>query len=318
MDKLFVGMDVAKQWIDIAIAGRRDGVKRIANSADAIAAWFSKVGKAGIALVAFEPTGGHERTLRRCLVSAGVSFARVHPNQVTAFRRRRGIRAKTDAIDARLLADFAAEELDRRGLAPMVEGEEALRELAVRRRQLAEALHAERCRREMAENPVVRNSLAAAIAALEASLAIIEDAIRAQIAASPELVESDRRLRTFTGVGPVIAMTLMAELPELGRLSGKEIAALCGLAPYNRDSGKSRGHAGTGHGRPAVRRAIFNGARIAIRYNPAMKSFYQRLTRDNQRPGKVALVAVMRKMLVTLNAMTRDRADWRLAAPAAL
>lgn len=317
MDKLFVGMDVAKQWIDVAIAGRRD-VKRIANSAAAISACLRKIGKAGIALVAFEPTGGHERILRRCLVAAGVRFARVHPNQVAAFRNRSGIRAKTDAIDARLLADFAAEELTRRVLAPMVEGEEALRELAVRRRQLAEALHAERCRCELAETPAVRDSLTAVIDALETSLAAIEQAIKAEIAASPALSANDRRLKTFTGVGPIIAMTLIAELPELGHLSGKKIAALCGLAPHTRDSGKSRGHAATGHGRSAVRKAIFNGARIAIRYNPAMKSFYQHLTRDNQRPGKVALVAVMRKMLVTLNAMIRDQADWRLAAPAAL
>jgi transposase len=316
MDKLFVGMDVAKEWIDIAIAGR-GGVKRIANHAEAIAAWLGEV-EANIALVVFEPTGGYERTLRRCLVEAGVSFARVHPNQVAAFRRQRGVRAKTDRIDARLLADFAAEELARRGLAPMVEGEEALRELATRRRQLMAALHAERCRRELAENPVVRDSLAATIAALEASLAAVADAIEAHIAASPALAEADRRLRTLTGVGPVIAMTLLADLPELGRLSGKEIAALCGLAPHNRDSGKHRGHAPIGHGRPAVRMAMFNGARAAIRFNPVMKAFYERLTRDNHRPGKVALTAVMRKMLVTLNAMIRDGMDWKHAASAAV
>ena len=113
MDKLFVGMDVAKDWIDIAIAGCGE-VKRIGNRAEAIAAWLSEAAKANIALVAFEPTGGHERKLRRCLVEAGISFARVHPNQVVAFRQQRGVRAKTDRIDARLLAAFAADELARR------------------------------------------------------------------------------------------------------------------------------------------------------------------------------------------------------------
>ena len=173
MDKLFVGMDVAKDWIDIAIAGCGE-VKRIGNRAEAIAAWLSEAAKANIALVAFEPTGGHERKLRRCLVEAGISFARVHPNQVVAFRQQRGVRAKTDRIDARLLADFAADELARRGLAPMIEGEEVLRELAVRRRQLLATLHAERCRRELAESPIVRDSLAATIAALESSLAAVD------------------------------------------------------------------------------------------------------------------------------------------------
>jgi transposase len=316
MDKLFVGVDVSKEWMDIAIAG--DGrVKRIANRAEAIAAWLGEVTKADIALVAFEPTGGHERTLRRYLVKAGISFARVHPNQVVAFRQQRGVRAKTDRIDARLLADFAAEELARRGVVPMVEGEEALRELAVRRRQLLATLHAERCRCALAESPIVRDSLAVTIAALESSLAAVVDAIRAHIAATPAMAENDRRLQTLIGVGPIIAMTLLADLPELGRLSGKKIAALCGLAPQNRDSGKHRGRASTGHGRPAVRMAIFNGARAAIRFNPPMKTFYDRLTRDNRRPGKVALTAVMRKMLVTLNAMIRDGTDWKHAAVAA-
>ena len=163
--------------------------------------------------------------MRRCLVEAGISFARVHPNQVVAFRQRRWVRAKTDRIDARLLAAFAADELARRVLAPMIEGEEVLRELAVRRRQLLATLHAERCRRELAESPVVRDSLAATIAALESSLAAVIDAIRAHIAATPAMAENDRRLQTLTGVGPIIAMTLLADLPELGRLSGKKIAA---------------------------------------------------------------------------------------------
>lgn len=164
----------------------------------------------------------------------------------------------------------------------------------------------------------MRDSLAATIAALESSLAAVIDAIRAHIAATPAMAENNRRLQTLTGVGPIIAMTLLADLPELGRLSGKKIAALCGLAPHNRDSGKHHGRASTGHGRPAVRMAIFNGARVAIRFNPAMKTFYDRLTRDNGRPGKVALIAVMRKMLVTLNAMIRDGRDWKYAAAAAV
>lgn len=313
MDKLIIGVDVAKEWIDIAIAGK-PGVTRIANQSEAIAGWLAGVGVAKIGLVAFEPTGGHERCLRRVLIEAKVAFARVHPNRITAYRQRCGIRAKTDRIDAGLIADFAAEELARRGLAPLIEGDEILRELAARRRQLKALLHAERCRRELATSAVVAHSLVVAITALEQALAEVETATVRHIKDSEALAEASRRMQTLTGVGPVTAMTMLADLPELGRLTGKQIAALCGLAPHNRDSGKRRGHAGIGHGRPSVRMVLFNGARAAIRFNPVMKTFYERLNRDNRRPGKVALTAVMRKMLVTLNAMIRDGEDWKNAA----
>lgn len=315
MGKLIVGIDVAKEWIDIAIAGQ-EGVTRIENSEQAIAAWLGAMEAALIDLVAFEPTGGYERLLRRSLVRAKVAFVRVHPNEVVAFRRRRGIRAKTDPLDARLIADFAAEELIRRKRAPMAEGDETLHELAVRRRQLKAMLHAETCRRELAADAIVCETLRAVIAALERCLAAIEKAVAERMASNTH-AQLARRLQTLCGVGPVIAATLIAELPELGRLSGKEIAALCGLAPQNRESGKRRSHAGTGHGRPEIRKVLFNGARSAIRFNPVMRAFFHRLVQQNCRPGKVALTAVMRKMLVTLNAMVRDETDWKHAARAA-
>ena len=312
--KIIIGFDVAKDWIDCAIAG--DGkVVRIANDAVAIANWLAEIGIARIALAAFEPTGGYERTLRGCLRQAGIAFARVHPNEVCAFRVRRGVKAKTDRIDARLIADFAAEELTRRGITAAIEGDEALRELAARRRQIADLLHAERCRCDVVTTTAVRKNLATTIRALERALAAIEEAIAAHIAHSPELAAMARRLQTFRGVGPIIAATLLAELPELGRLSAKEIAALVGLAPRTRQSGKRVGYASTGHGRPRVRAVLFNGARVAIQHNPVMAAFYRRLV-ERGRPGKVALTAVMRKILVALNAMARDHQDWRPAMPA--
>jgi transposase len=316
MGKMMIGADVAKKWIDIAIAGD-SRVKRIANSERAIEAWLMQIGVGSIGLVAFEPTGGYERPLRRCLRRAKVAFKQVHPNEVVAYRRRRGIKAKTDRIDARLLADFAAEELARRDLESVPEADEILRELASRRRQLQALLHAETCRCDVADSAIVRKSLRAVIAALERSLATVDKAIAERIASSAH-AETSRRLRTFCGVGPAIAETLIADLPELGHLSGKKIAALCGLAPHTRDSGKQHGHASTGHGRPGVRKVLFNGARCAIQHNPIMKAFYLHLVDDNHRLGKVALTAVMRKMLVTLNAMIRDGSDWKHAArPAA-
>lgn len=316
MGKMMIGVDVAKEWIDIAIAGD-SRVKRIANRERAIDAWLVQTGSETIGLVAFEPTGGYERFLRRCLRRAKVASKQVHPNEVVAYRRRRGIRAKTDRIDARLLADFAAEELARREIEPVPQADEVLRELASRRRQLQALLHAENCRCDVADSAIVRKSLQAVIAALERSLAVVDKALAERIAHSAH-AETSRRLQTFCGVGTAIAETLIADLPELGHLSGKKIAALCGLAPHTHDSGKQHGHASIGHGRPGVRKVLFNGARCAIQHNPIMKAFYRHLVDDNHRLGKVALTAVMRKMLVTLNAMIRDGSDWKHAAePAA-
>jgi len=313
--KRFLGIDVSKDWLDIAVDGQ-DRPVRIANAPHPIAAFLAGLCRDEIGLIAFEPTGGYEQTLRQALVAAGLPFARVHPNQLAAFRTRSGVQAKTDARDARLLADFAATDLARRGLRPLVEGDEVLRELAVRRRQLVDLLQAERCRAALARTDTVRASLASVIDALEASLEALEAAIAQRIAAQTELAQRAALLQSLKGVGPVTVATLMAELPELGQLSGKEIAALVGLAPRTRESGKRRARATTGHGRPGVRRVLFNVARTAIRWNPILRAFYQRLVHERQRPGKVALTAVMRKVLVILNAIARDNQPWNHAAAA--
>lgn len=165
----------------------------------------------------------------------------------------------------------------------------------------------------MAATPEVRASLEATLMALEAALRSVEDALDARIADKPQLLEARKRLVSLKGVGPITAKTLIAELPELGLLTGKEIASLVGLAPRTRQSGKSNGRASIGHGRPGVRNVLFNAARAAIRFNPVMRAFYRRLVDDNHRPGKVALTAVMRKMLVTLNAIARDQTPWNYA-----
>jgi transposase len=310
--KMFIGMDVSAEWIDIAVRGG-GAVERIVNEAKAIAAWLVRLEPAEVARVAFEPTGGYERTLRRELVLARLPFARVHPNELAAFRGRRGVKAKTDPLDARLLADFAALELADRGLAPLVEGDEVLREMTARRRQLADLLHAERCRADRAQTRAVRSGLDDVIAVLKETLDNLEQVIEAYIAEQPALAATARHLRSLTGVGPITVQTLMGELPELGRLSGKEIAALVGLAPRTNKSGKLTRRATIGHGRPGVRRVLFNAARSAIRWNPVMKAFYAKLVHTNGRPGKVALTAVMRKMLITLNAIARDQQPWKAA-----
>jgi transposase len=310
MSKAVIGVDVSKGWLDIASADRSE-VVRIANTQAAIAAWVLAARDAGVWLVAFEPTGGYERELQSALREHGLVFIRVHPNQVIAFRKSRRIRAKTDRIDAQLIARFAAEELLRRGLPVTIAGDETLRELAARRRQLVDTLQAEKCRLAMARSAVVRASLTGLIAGLQGSLEAIETALLAHIAEQPELAKQHTLLQTLKGIGPVSAMTLIAELPELGRLSGKQIAALIGLAPQTHESGKSSRRASTGKGRGDIRRVLFNAARSAIQHNPIMRAFYQRLVEQNRRAGKIALVAVMRKMLVTLNAIARDQQPWK-------
>lgn len=314
-DKLYIGADVSKGWIDVAIYGQ-PATLRVRQDRDAISAWLASLDPASVGLVAFEPTGGYERLLRRCLRDAGLAVARVHPNQIVAFRARRGVRAKTDRIDARLLAEFAALELSHRGLAPLLASDDGLRALAARRRQLVALLQAERCRSELAEPGPVRNSLEQVIAVLTAQLDLIEAAIDAAIAANEQMVVMAALLRSFKCVGRVTVFTLLAGLPELGLFSGKEIAALVGLAPFQRDSGKRRGRARTGYGRPEVREVLFNVARSAIQHNPRMREFYQRLVTANRRPGKVALTAVMRKVLVSLNAIARTREPWKGAVAA--
>lgn len=310
MSKAVVGVDVSKDWLDIARADRSE-VVRIANTQAAIAGWVLAERGTGLSLVAFEPTGGHERELRDVLQEHGVVFVRVHPNQVVAFRKSRRIKAKTDRIDAQLIAQFAAEELLRRGLPIVIAGDETLRELAARRRQLVDSLQAEKCRLALARSAVVRASLTGSIIGLQASLEAIQAALLAHIAEHPELAQQHALLQTLKGIGPVSAMTLIAELPELGRLSGKQIAALIGLAPQNYESGRSSRRAKTGKGRSDIRRVLFNAARCAIQHNAIMRAFYQRLVEQNKRAGKIALVAVMRKMLVTLNAIARDQQPWK-------
>lgn len=312
-NKRILGFDVSKAWVDVAEAGASP-IWRLANTPQAIADFLDATGPVGLA--AFEATGGYERNLQGALRAVGIPFARVHPNRIVAFRTRRGVKAKTDRIDARLIADFAALEIDRCGLAPLMEGEPALREMVARRRQLVEALHAERCRMALARSTAVRASLDGVVAALRSALDALEADILATLAAREELAEMARHLRSLSGVGPVTVMTLLGELPELGRLSNKQIASLTGLAPRTRASGTRTWRATTGHGRPGVRLVLFNAARSAIRHNGPMKAFYQRLVTENRRPGKVALLAVMRKMLVILNAIARDKTDWNGAKTA--
>jgi len=302
-----VGIDVSKGWLDLCTSHGAPAVVRIDNHPVAIGAWLDRVRPQ---LVACEPTGGYEAALVAALRERDIPFIRVHPNDVIAFRKSRGIKAKTDPIDARLILAFVVEELTRRGLRPSLLADAALRALAARRRQLADTLQAERCRLAIATMPGVRASLEQVIAVLCHSLDAVEAEVAAAIAANREAAALSALLQTIFGVGPVVATTLIADLPELGLLSAKQIAALVGLAPLTRRSGTTHYRDATGHGRVGVRCALFNAARAAIRHPSPFQDFYHRLVTQNHRPGKVALTAVMRKILITANAVARDRQPW--------
>jgi transposase len=309
-ERLF-GVDVSKDWLDVCpVAGRP---QRIENAPAAIHRWIER---ARPQLVGMEPTGGYERALCQALSEKAVRWVRLHPNAVLAFRKARGVRAKTDRIDAALIAAFLADAKARDALPQAFHVDEKLKALSARRAQLVEARQAETCRAALADEPEVKKSLALILKVLTKSLEAVEAAIERHISADAALDRRARALRTVRGIGPVVASVLLAELPELGCLSGKQVSALVGLAPQTNASGKIVRRAKTGHGRPRVRQALFNAARSAIAHPSALRDFYDRLVNVNTRPGAVALTAVMRKILVIANAVTRDVLNPKPAIPA--
>jgi len=311
--KIFLGVDVSKATLDIAVSGR-PRVVRIRNETQAIEAFLAAFDPEAVALVAYEPTGGYERALDRAAAAAGLPHHRIHPDRLVAFRRQKGIKAKTDAADARLILAFAEQELAA-GVRPRPDADEVLDDLVTRRDQIVAARQGERCRLDRARAPLVRRQIERHLAALEADQEEVEAALGEHVEAREPLRTLAARLQTLKGIGPVSAWTLMARLPQLGRADRKEIASLLGLAPRDRSSGRTAARAATGHGDKAVRRVLFNAARSAIVHNPVIREDYRRIVDDNGRPKPVALVAAMRKMIVILNAMVRDRADWNPGIP---
>ena len=298
----FIGIDIAKFHLDIfdATIGH---VVRIDNTPAAVAALTAGWAASG-AYVLFEATGNYDRVLRHALVAAGIAFARVNPARARAFARAVGFLAKTDAIDARMLAAMA--QSLRPEPQPAASAERArLARLNKRRDQLVATRQQERTRRRDCPDADLIASLDAHLAWLDAAIREIEAEIGTAIAATPELRADRSLLVSAPGVGPVTAATLLALLPELGQRSPKTIAALVGLAPLNRDSGAQRGRRSIQGGRKRVRDALYIAAFTAARHDPRFAAIYQRL-RDAGKPIKLALVAVARHLLTILNAMLRD------------
>jgi len=311
--RLSVGIDVAKATLEVAISGRA-ATLALANDEAGHAALLAELSGLDIGLVVFEATGGFELACATALQLAGLSVAVINPRQARDFARAMGHLAKTDRIDARVLAEMARTLLQRGDLSKLVKPlpdaqQLELQGLVTRRRQLMAMKLAEDHRMKM---PGVRQrrSLNTIIKALDREIARVDNDLQAFVGANH--AELAALLDSVKGVGKATISTLLAEVPELGKLSGREVSALVGVAPINRDSGTMRGKRSIFGGRPDVRRVLFMAALVASRHNPVIKAFYQRLLAAGK-PKKVALVACMRKLLTILNAMVRSGKPWNQA-----
>jgi transposase len=308
---VFAGIDVSKTALDVAL--RPEGSSwRCANDEAGIADLVGRLQPLGPQLIVLEATGGLERLVVAALALAGLPVAVVNPRHVRDFAKASGRLAQTDALDAAALAHFAAALQPEPRPLPDAQ-EQALAALVERRRQVVGMLTAEKNRFQQAL-PAVRAKVAAHIAWLEQALAELDAELDQLLRASPLWRERDQLLRSVPGVGPTVALTLLAHLPELGHGSVKHVATLVGLAPLNRDSGAWRGSRAIWGGRRHVRAALYMAALVGVRHNPVLRAFYQQLLARGK-PKKVALIACMHKLLTILHAVLRHHTPWRPVAP---
>jgi transposase len=310
MENIIVGIDVSKDRLDVAVrpSGEVFAVERNAAGLESL---VSRLRELSPRVVALEATGGFETVVAAALSCGGLPVVIVNPAQIRSFAKAIGQRAKTDPIDAGVTAHFA----EATGVEPRPLPDEATRllaDLVARRRQIIEMIVAERQREKRVTISHLKKSITRVLKALEKELASVDNHIDDAIRTSPAWRAKEDLLVSAPGVGSTIARTMIAELPELGQLRGKQIAALVGVAPFTRQSGQWRGKSFIGGGRGAVRAALFMGAMVAKKHNPVLKAFFDRLVAAGK-PKKVALIAVARKLLVILNAIIRDNRPWQNA-----
>jgi len=311
---VFVGIDVCKDSLDgYALP---DGLRwQSAQEPGAIDGLVTELCRVQPALVVLEATGGLEMPAAAALTAAGVPVAIVNPRQVRDFAKATGTLAKTDRIDAEILARFA--QAIRPAVRPLPDAQtQELQALTARRRQMVEMITAETCRLSVSRSSAVQADIKAHLKWLRRQMRSIDEDMDQAVKASPIWRVKDDLLQSVPGVGRVLARTLLTELPELGRLNRKQIAALVGVAPLNRDSGTLRGQRKVWGGRAQVRAVLYMNALVATRHNPVIQRYYQRLLAHGK-PKKVALTACMRKLLVILNVIVRTGSPWRQTAPAA-
>lgn len=311
---LWVGIDVSKDRLDVALheggaTAEAFAVPRDAAGLEALAARLKPLAPR---LVALEATGGFESIAAAGLASAGLPVVVVNPAQVRSFARALGRRAKTDPLDAAVIAHFAAATQPEVRALPD-EQAQLLGDLVARRRQIVQMIAAEKQRQKRLTERRLQRSIERLLAALQKELSELDTEIDDQIRGTPVWREKEALLTSVPGIGPAIARTLLAELPELGQLDRRRIASLAGLAPWTRQSGQWRGQSRIGGGRTTVRSALYIGAMVAARYNPPLHAWFERL-RAAGKSAQVARIAVARKLLTILNAMLRSATPW--TAPA--
>lgn len=303
----YIGIDVSKATLDVFVlpSGKYMQFKN-----DSLG-WKKLIQKSTLltpTLLVMEATGGYEKPVAQALAKAALPVCVINPRQVRDFAKSLGKLAKTDKVDAQVIALFA-EKITPTPNVVCDEGQQQLSEYNTRRRQLVDMISQEKNRLDKA-NPDVKKSLKRIIRTLEKEVDDINKALQKCIEADPQMTQTKNLLRSAKGVGPVVAAGLLAELPELGKLSAKQITALAGLAPYNHDSGKLRGQRTIWGGRAAVRTTLYMATLVATRHNPAIKAFYQRLCLAGKKK-KVALTACMHKFLIILNAMVKHNQPWQ-------
>lgn len=294
-DAVFVGIDVSKARLDVAVTTGEAWTH--ANDRAGWMALIDRLSAMGAQAVGLEPSGGYERGVLEALSTAGLPVRRVDAGRVRRFAQALGLKAKTDRIDALLIARFV-QVLPGRLVEPDA------------RRALCEELVRVRNRSEQIRDPMLRRMAVRRANRLKADVILVEKRLAETVAADPELADRDRRLRGAPGVGPVMSWTLMAHLPELGRLTGRQIAALVGVAPYDRQSGTLKGRSMIGGGRAVVRNVAYMAVLSGARFNPALAAMKRRLAAKGK-PAKVILVALINKLMTCLNAIIRDQSEWR-------
>ena len=304
----YVGIDVSKENLDVEIlpGGEAQSFASEKGGVEALVSWLVSVKPA---LVVLEATGGYHVHVASALGAAGLPVAIVNPRHVRDFARSLGLLAKTDKLDAHVIARFAHDiHPEARPLAS--EAEAALKALAARRSQLVSMRVAEKNRLQQAREKRIKKSIKSVLKHLDKQIEDLENDLNDNIRSSPMWREKDDLLRSAPGIGPATSFKLISSLPELGNLNRRQIASLVGVAPFNCDSGKMKGRRVIWSGRADVRTALYMAALVAIKHNPAIKRFYDRL-RLAGKPGKVALTACIRKLLIILNAMLKNKQPFR-------
>lgn len=305
-DGVFVGIDVSKARLDVA--SNMGEAWSVANDRSGWTELIARLVALKPQAVGLEPSGGYERGVIDALIEAGLAVQRIEAARVRRFAEALGLKAKTDLIDAQLIARFV-QTLPGRTVEPDARAQ-ALAELVDARRALCEEQVRVRNQAEQVRDPMLRRMAARRLNRMKADVVLLEKRLAATVAADPDLAERDRLMRSVPGVGPVLSWTLMAHLPELGRLSHKQIAALVGVAPYDRQSGTLKGRSMIRGGRAVVRNVAYMAAVAGARCNPVLKAMKQRLA-DKGKPPKVILVALINKLMTLLNAVVRNRSEWR-------